>query len=920
MGEYGDASMSTNSLSCRKGVIGNGLNVAWRYSLLRGKWNGQVYLGVKAFADKAPGVDRFHFARIYGEPSAFGNLAKKDYVWMKHEKKSKNKHHFEMRVWKNTGEGSTKIKVDGNKYCNMMGHEDGKMDYVWTFQGGKMEIFVNRGKSSITDNDPEGFWEPQGTIWSPPRGMHRKDLHLADWDGDGKCDIIYVDPDNNNAIQVWLNKSPGKWDRWDHLENPAPGVTCSESRGIGLHDLAVRFADLTGNKRADYMCIKPNGHVSAFLHPDGEGSWENAGQIKFAEGKDRANLRWADVNGDGLDDMIWIEKFSGDSWVWYNSGRGSPSTGGGSSFYWRPQEKKAYAGLAAGACIFYADLNGDGRADEHYVLESFNNVARTSLAPSCGLTDAEGDDGNMQNNLPTPPATNPEHCTGGKGPEGLETLCEYACKFDYCIAPCECTSTGKLRTPPSPGSKPGKAAPGQPDGVDKLCAFACSRDVCPEGNCVAEEDSDKICNANDPQDASSWEKTGAATLVDTYIKGYGYKDWLRGADVLYNLKTGHSGLNCDNIASLHCPGPDGACSTWSPVAFWYVRHMVTSIAEHFQYARNILVDEDIRKLGLVDQMVQDFKTEPPAESELKKILTNLSGAAGLASAIIGTIPGIGSAGATIFSLLGGIVSMANVDSKKEPEDLDKVAAYSKAYVIAVMDRTNEILHDTLMAFFGNGDTKILKELYDKLRDAKVIKGSTRATEVGRALDGGEFMVPVDQSKIADSFEKGIKATIAALLGNMLAGLHYMVVAVPDYQISDDLCTKVPACRIIEISEECRACPGGTRVWRDFYYLVRRPKGSKNSEVVPKEEMEKLKDTYHIDPVELFKNVRACNNKKPSKEDKTGIYMGTNAFPPCYFGLAYVKAGNGVTPPLTYISNKDDLPDWITSTKDGWKLD
>jgi hypothetical protein len=78
--------------------------------------------------------------------------------------------------------------------------------------------------------------------------------------------------------------------------------------------VAVRFADITGNSRADYLCIKPDGYVSAYLHQDDD-TWEDAGQIKFAEGHDRANLRWADVDGDGLDDLIWIEKFSGDSYV-----------------------------------------------------------------------------------------------------------------------------------------------------------------------------------------------------------------------------------------------------------------------------------------------------------------------------------------------------------------------------------------------------------------------------------------------------------------------------------------------------------------------------------------------------------------------------------------------------------------------------
>lgn len=48
---------------------------------------------------------------------------------MEHIKKG-DKHTFKMRVWKNEGSGSTKLKADGNKYCNMMGHKNGMMDYV----------------------------------------------------------------------------------------------------------------------------------------------------------------------------------------------------------------------------------------------------------------------------------------------------------------------------------------------------------------------------------------------------------------------------------------------------------------------------------------------------------------------------------------------------------------------------------------------------------------------------------------------------------------------------------------------------------------------------------------------------------------------------------------------------------------------
>lgn len=102
--------------------------------------------------------DRVHFARISGIANIFGNLPTLDYVFMQHTKLSTGKHRFQMRVWKNTGGGASKLLADGNRYCNMVGHSDGLMDYVWMYSYGTMELFINRGKGSISDSDPDGFW------------------------------------------------------------------------------------------------------------------------------------------------------------------------------------------------------------------------------------------------------------------------------------------------------------------------------------------------------------------------------------------------------------------------------------------------------------------------------------------------------------------------------------------------------------------------------------------------------------------------------------------------------------------------------------------------------------------------------------------------------------------------------------------
>jgi hypothetical protein len=66
----------------------------------------------------------------------------------------------------------------------------------------------------------------------------------------------------------------------------------------------------SGDGMADYLCMHPDGTTYAALRqPDG--SYENIGQVKKPEGKDRANIRWVDVNGDGRADMLWVNKYNG---------------------------------------------------------------------------------------------------------------------------------------------------------------------------------------------------------------------------------------------------------------------------------------------------------------------------------------------------------------------------------------------------------------------------------------------------------------------------------------------------------------------------------------------------------------------------------------------------------------------------------
>lgn len=257
----------------------------------------------------------------------------------------------------------------------MMGHSGGREDYVWTLSTGKMTIYPNAGLNWVSDG--QSFWGPEAIMFDPAihaggRNLDRRDLHLADWDGDGFCDIIWTNPDANNQVEVWRNLygETKAWD-WSYLGNPATELSCVEKRGLGIHDIPVHFADVTGNKKADYLCMQRDGRITGWVN--GDLSWEAIDQFKQSEGLDRANFQFADADGDGKADLIWTDKFNGDGTVYYNGGRQEV---GGSQFLWT-NEGKAFTGNAAGTCIYYPNLNGDNRADQHNIIGTFTNEART---------------------------------------------------------------------------------------------------------------------------------------------------------------------------------------------------------------------------------------------------------------------------------------------------------------------------------------------------------------------------------------------------------------------------------------------------------------------------------------------------------------------------------------------------------------
>ncbi|KAJ5797259.1 uncharacterized protein N7518_005799 [Penicillium psychrosexuale] len=272
--EDGTTTTYTNSRSCIKGKEGDGLNIVWRQGFQKGKSSGPTHLGMSSFG-KSSLRSHIFFTRIYGEPQDFGLLGRQDYIFVERkEADDGDRYDYYFYIFKNVGSGATKIKyiADRNRYCNMMGHVDGRMDYVWILSKGDMRIYPNKGMNDFSDS-LSSYWGANYVIFDPAKlsigmDLDRRDLHLVDWDGDGVYDIIWTDPKNNNKPYLWRNniKKTGDFN-WKYDANPAPDLKCLEKGGVGFFDRPVYLADITGSMEGSYTYFPDlNGDGLADMH------------------------------------------------------------------------------------------------------------------------------------------------------------------------------------------------------------------------------------------------------------------------------------------------------------------------------------------------------------------------------------------------------------------------------------------------------------------------------------------------------------------------------------------------------------------------------------------------------------------------------------------------------------------------------
>ena len=255
-----------------------------------------------------------------------------------------------IRMWKNMGILGS--KGSSLRFPDLDG--DGKDDMVSVDAEGRVKAWLNRGV---------GNWKEIGEI-APglDEDLTGAQVVFADVNGDELDDFIVIY--GSGAVKAWLNNGnipdKGKDRIWQ------TGIVISE--GVGQPGRMVRLADLNGDGYADYLVVYDSGAVDCFLNKhnippkNGGRIWEERSMIATGVGEAGNKIRFADITGDGKDDYI-IQYNGGSAKAYNNTGNIQfPGEGGDRVRNWATMGTISNSVEPQGPVV-YADIDGDGKDD-----------------------------------------------------------------------------------------------------------------------------------------------------------------------------------------------------------------------------------------------------------------------------------------------------------------------------------------------------------------------------------------------------------------------------------------------------------------------------------------------------------------------------------------------------------------------------
>ncbi len=179
---------------------------------------------------------------------------------------------------------------------------------------------------------------------SYPVGMRPRKVATADFNGDGKLDIVTANSFSGD-VSILLGNGDGTF---QNAQIAAAG---------GLNPLAIAAADWNGDKQPDIIVADANANVVAIALGKGDGTF--AAPATAPTGMTPFSVEVGDLNGDGMLDAVTANSNSGDFTAVLSPTMTANNVSSGTMPY----------------CATIADVDGDGRADVVVANSGGNNIS-----------------------------------------------------------------------------------------------------------------------------------------------------------------------------------------------------------------------------------------------------------------------------------------------------------------------------------------------------------------------------------------------------------------------------------------------------------------------------------------------------------------------------------------------------------------
>lgn len=229
---------------------------------------------------------------------------------------------------------------------------DGKKDKIYwnpTYDSGRPQVFLSNGDGT--------FASPAIVHAAGASTLNTTRYHFADVNGDGKADEILWNPTlNAGHTRVYLATTGGNFSSTvvDNPEGTSAGTTT-----------IYHFADVNGDGKADKIYWNSTfdaGKTRVYLATSGgnfSGTVVNG--VEGASTTPGTTFYYADVNGDSkTDKILWHPTLNaGKTMVYLSDGDGTFTASTAFS-------NSGATSVSASTTFYFTDINGDGRADKIY--------------------------------------------------------------------------------------------------------------------------------------------------------------------------------------------------------------------------------------------------------------------------------------------------------------------------------------------------------------------------------------------------------------------------------------------------------------------------------------------------------------------------------------------------------------------------